>query len=340
LIDAALELAQTEGAGAVCEALGISRTRLGRRRTLKPGAAPAGDAPARRRSWRRLSDAEEKDVLDLLHTERFVDLAPAQVYTALLDEGRYACSISTMYRLLNKNREVKERRRQLRHPEYARPELLATGPNQLWSWDITKLRGPVKYAYYYLYVIMDVYSRYVVGWTVASRESAEIATELINESCLKQQILPQQLTIHADRGSAMTSKAVAELLSSLCVTKTHSRPHVSNDNCYSEAQFKTLKYRPDFPERFGSEQDSRCFCRAFFGWYNTVHYHSGIGLMTPETVHYQRADAVLQKRRETLMIAYEAHPERHVRKVPKPTTVPEAVWINPPQTQRPGDDRL
>jgi putative transposase len=245
-----------------------------------------------------------------------------------------------MYRLLDSQKEVKERRDQLRHPSYQKPELLATAPNQVWSWDITKLLGPVKWTYFYLYVILDIFSRYVVGWMVASRESALLAEKLIHETCQKQGIQPGQLLIHADRGSSMKSKPVALLLSDLGVTKTHSRPHTSDDNPYSEAQFKTLKYRPDFPERFGSLEDARAFCQAFFRWYNTDHHHSGIGLMTPHVVHYGLAQEAFKAREKVLLAAYEMHPERFVRKVPAPLALPQAAWINPPQSTMENENLL
>jgi putative transposase len=260
-----------------------------------------------------------------------MDKAPTEVYASLLDEGTYLCSVRTMYRVLAENNEVRERRNQLRHPQYKKPELLATGPNQVWSWDITKLLGPVKWTYFYLYVIMDIFSRYVVGWMLAQRESAALAKRLIKDTCLKQNIGQQQLTIHADRGSSMTSKSVALLLADLGVTKSHSRPHVSNDNPYSESQFKTLKYRPEFPKRFGSIEDARGFCQQLFHWYNNEHYHSGIGLLIPEMIHYNRAEQVISAREKVLLAAYNAHPERFVRKQPKPATIPEAAWINPPK---------
>lgn len=260
-----------------------------------------------------------------------MDKAPQEVYAALLDQGRYLCSIRTMYRILEASQEVKERRNQLRHPSYAKPELLATGPNQVWSWDITKLLGPVKWSYFYLYVILDIFSRYVVGWMVATRESALLAQKLIQETMRKQGVIPGQLVLHADRGSSMKSKPVALLLADLGVTKTHSRPHTRDDNPYSEAQFKTLKYRPDFPERFGSPEDARGFCQGFFPWYNTEHHHSGLGLMTPHAVHYGLAPALFQAREKVLLAAYEAHPERFVRKVPVPLALPKAAWINPPK---------
>jgi len=261
-----------------------------------------------------------------------MDKAPQEVYAALLDQGRYLCSIRTMYRLLEASQEVRERRDQLRHPSYAKPELLATAPNQVWSWDITKLLGPVKWAYFYLYVILDIFSRYVVGWMVASRETAVLAHKLIQETMEKQNIQPGQLTIHADRGPSMKSKPVALLLSDLGVTQTHSRPHISDDNPFSEAHFKTLKYRPDFPERFGSLEGARAFCQEFFTWYNTDHHHSGIGLMTPQVVHYGLAQEVFRAREKVLLAAYENHPERFVRKVPVPLALPQAAWINPPKS--------
>jgi putative transposase len=269
-----------------------------------------------------------------------MDQAPQEVYAALLDEGQYVCSIRTMYRLLEANQEVQERRNQLRHPAYQKPELLATAPNQVWSWDITKLLGPVKWSYFYLYVILDIFSRYVVGWMIASRETKALAQKLIQETIEKQIIRPGQLTIHADRGSSMKSKPVALLLSDLGVTKTHSRPHTSDDNPYSEAQFKTLKYRPDFPERFGSLGDARAFCQAFFSWYNTGHHHSGIGLMTPHAVHYGLAQEVFKAREKILLAAYERHPERFVRKVPVPLSLPQAAWINPPKPARENENLL
>ena len=314
---------------ATCEALGVARASLYRWRdkTRAPASVPA-PRPAPPRA---LAREEREQVLEVLHSERFVDQPPHQVYATLLDEGRYLCSIRTMYRILDAHGEVKERRHQLRHPAYAKPELLATGPHQVWSWDITKLKGPAKWAYFYLYVILDIFSRYVVGWMVASRESARLAHRLIGDSCAKQGIERDELTLHADRGSSMRSKTVALLLADLGVTKTHSRPYTSTDNPYSEAQFKTLKYRPEFPERFGCLMDARAFCRPFFHWYNTEHRHTGLALLTPEAVHYGRAEEVIQARHRVLETAYEAHPERFVRKPPAPLRLPEAVWINPPK---------
>jgi putative transposase len=301
---------------------------------------PTPEEPAlpARTSPRALSTAERAAVLDVLHSERFLDQAPAEVYAALLDEGIYHCSVRTMYRLLDAEGEIRERRKQARHPVYTRPELLAKGPNELWSWDITKLLGPAKWTYYYLYVILDVFSRYVVGWMLATRESAALAERLIGETLDKQGIPAGQLTIHADRGSSMTSKPVAFLLADLGVTKTHSRPHVSNDNPYSESQFKTMKYRPDFPARFGSAEDARAFCGPFFAWYNTEHHHSGLAFLTPEVVHFGQAEELLAARAQTLMAAYRAHPERFVHRPPAPRELPSAVWINPPEQTKVRDE--
>lgn len=286
--------------------------------------------PIVRVSPRALSPEERQETLDLLNSDRFVDLSPPQVYTALLDEGSYIASVSTMYRILREHGEIRERRDQLTHGTYARPELMATSPNELWSWDITKLRGPAKGLYYYLYVILDVFSRYSVGWTIQQCESQEIAEELIGQTCQKQNIEPGQLTIHADRGSAMTSKTVATLMADLGVIKSHSRPHISNDNPFSEAQFKTMKYRPQYPSRFGSIDEARAFGEMFFAWYNSEHYHSGIAMVTPQAMHYGHADRIIAARAQVLTSAHAAHPERFVRKQPVPQPLPTAVWINPP----------
>jgi putative transposase len=281
-----------------------------------------------------LSGEEEVAVLEILHADRFVDQAPLEIYNTLLDEGRYLCSIRTMYRILEKNNEVRERRNQLSHPRYEIPEILAERPNEVWSWDITKLKGPVKWTYFYLYVILDIFSRYVVGWMVAHRELASLAQKLVEQTSQKQNIQPGQLTIHADRGSSMTSKPVAFLMADLGITKSHSRPHVSNDNPYSESQFKTMKYRPGFPDRFGSIEDARSFCQDFFTWYNAEHYHSGISFLTPAVVHYGRAEQIIKERQAVLNTAYEKHPERFKGKMPKPGTLPTTAWINKPVPQK------
>ena len=322
---AAGELAPLVGISAACSGLGVARATFSRRQSL-PLQAPK----TRGRSPRALSPEERDAVLAVLHGERFVDCEPAQIVATLLDEGSWLCSTRTMYRLLEEHGEVRERRDQVRRPSYAAPELLATGPNQVWSWDITKLRGPTKGTYFHLYVIIDIFSRCVVGWMVARRESAELAKQLIAESCARQGISPGSLTIHADRGSSMKSKPVALLLSDLGVTKSHSRPHVSNDNPYSESHFRTFKYRSDFPDRFGSFEDARAHCQVFFPWYNTEHRHSGIGMLTPEDVHYGRAPRILAARGAVLALAHAAPPERFVRGAPRPAEPPSAVWINPP----------
>jgi len=324
-MDAVETLACVVGTAPACEALTINRASLYRRRCRPTTVARRRPTPTR-----ALSPVERQAVRDVLHSERFVDRAPAQVVATLLDEDVYHCSTRTMYRVLDSSREVRERRNQLRHPIYQKPELLATAPNQVWSWDITKLLGPAKWTYFYLYVILDIFSRYVVGWMLADAESARLAKRLIDEAYAKQRIAPGQLTIHADRGSSMKSHGVAVLLASLGVTKTHSRPHVSNDNPYSEAHFKTLKYCPAFPDRFGSYQDGLGFCHAFFRYYNHEHRHSGIGLMTPYAVHHGLAPQITAARQETLLNAYALHPERFVRRPPRPPVLPEAAWINPP----------
>ena len=314
------------GVAPTCAALGISTASYYRR--CKPPRAGCASRPSPPRT---LPVVERTAVLDLLHEPRFVDLAPAQVYAGLLDDGRYVCSERTMYRILEAHQEVRERRDQRRHPHYAAPQLLATAPNQLWSWDITKLRGPAKWTYFYLYVILDVFSRYVVGWMVAHRERAALAERLLRDTCARQGIVPGQLTIHADRGSSMTSKPVALLLADLGVIKSHSRPYVSDDNPFSESQFKTMKYRPQFPARFGSLVDARAFCQVFFPWYNTEHRHSGIGLLTPSAVHHGLADQRIADRAQVLAGAYAAHPERFVHGLPQPPARPTEVWINPPK---------
>lgn len=282
-------------------------------------------------SPRALSTQEQATVLDVLNSERFQDCAPRQVYATLLDAGIYVCHWSSMYRILSQNQQVSERRNQLVHPAALKPQIVATAPKQVWSWDITKLLGPTKYTFYYLYTILDVYSRYVPGWLLADRESEDLATELVQETCMKQHIPLGQLTLHADRGSAMTAKPLALLLSDLGVAKSHSRPRVSNDNPYSEAQFKTMKYRPDYPEFFGSLLDARTWAQGFFQWYNHEHKHSALCLLTPAVVHYGHADAVLRARQTVRQQAYAAHPERFVKGPPILPSLSPEVWINRPQ---------
>jgi putative transposase len=324
------QLAPKVGISAACEGLDVSRASFYRQQQPAPIEAKPRPRPAR-----SLSQAEQQKILEVLHSERFVDQSPGEVYATLLDEGIYLCSLRTMYRILAAHDEVRERRNQRRHPVYEKPQLLATGPNQLWSWDITKLPGPCKYTYFQLYVILDVFSRYVVGWMVAHRESETLAERLIRLTCQKQGIQPGQLTLHADRGSSMRSKTVALLLSDLGIIKSHSRPHVSNDNPFSEAQFKTLKYQPQFPEKFGSIEHSRSVCLPFFDWYNHEHHHSGIGWLTPAMLHYGQAERVMQEREQVLRAAYLAHPERFVKGMPLPPRAPTEVWINPPPSTSP-----
>ena len=322
------QLAPTVGIASACAALGVARASFYR----QPVFGPALPLPPRPTPARALNTEERETVRATLNSTRFQDCAPAAIQATLLDEGQYLCSTRTMYRVLNEDDQSRERRDQLTHPAYQKPELLATAPNQLWSWDITKLRGPAKWTYYYLYVILDVFSRYVVGWMIAPREAAALATKLIEETCEKHLILPDQLTIHADRGSSMRSKPVAFLLADLSITKTHSRPYTSNDNPYSESQFRTMKYRPEFPDRFGCLQDSHAFCQRFFPWYNDHHRHSGIGMLTPATVHFGQAPAIREKRQTVLDAAYLAHPDRFVRRPPMPLPLPKEVWINKPHS--------
>lgn len=321
------ELAAATGTAAACEALGLPRASLYRVRNPRPARQRA----PRPKPERALAVTERATVLDVLNSERFADQAPAEIHATLLDEGTYLCSVRTMHRILAENNQVRERRNLLRHPAYAKPELLATGPNQVWSWDITKLRGPGKWNYFQLYVIIDIFSRYVVGWIVAAAESALLAEKFIADTYAKEKIVSGKLTLHADRGSSMKSKPVEFLLADLGVAKTHSRPHVSDDNPYSEAQFKTLKYRHDFPDRFGSIEHAREHCQEFFPWYNKEHHHSGIAMLTPDAVHHGRAEQILEQRRVVLAAAYAAHPERFPWGVPAPLKLPHAVWINPPK---------
>lgn len=322
------ELAPQVGKVSACAALILPRSTFYR---LQKPVAATPTARARRLSPRALTAHEKETVLDLLNSERFQDQAPRETYATLLDDGLYVCHWRSMYRFLAENQQVSERRNQLVHPPAPRPELVATAANQLWSWDITKLLGPTKRTFYYLYVILDVYSRYVPGWLLAECESEELAKELVMQTCAKQKIPLGQLTLHADRGSAMISKPLALLLADLGITKSHARPHVSNDNPYSEAHFKTMKYRPDYPEFFGSLVDARAWAQPFFQWYNHEHKHSALGLLPPAVVHYGQAPTVLRARQQVLHQAYAAHPERFVKGPPTLATLPQEVWINRPQ---------
>jgi putative transposase len=334
VIDAAIaELTPIVGVRAGCAAVGEAQARWYRRHRQSPPPPRVERVPAPQP--RALSEVERKELRRVLNSEEFVDEAPATVYAKLLDQGVYLASVPTMYRVLREHDEVHERRRQATHSAAKKPELLASKPNEVWSWDISKLLGPQKWTYYYLYVIIDIYSRYVPGWMLAHAENAQLAETLLADTVTKQSIDRHQLTIHADRGSPMTAKPVAFLLADLGVTKSHSRPHCSNDNPFSESQFRTMKYRPEFPDRFGCFEDAHAHCGRFFGWYNDEHRHSGIGLHTPADVHYGRAAAIRQQRAVILDAAYTAHPERFVRKHPEPPRLPTAVWINEPKEDTP-----
>lgn len=304
---------------------GVSRATAHRRAVLGPVRAPAPRAAP----VNQLSAVERARVLAVLNSDRFVDATPVEVFATLLDEGVYLASVATLYRVLRENRQVVERRRQARHPARKRPELIATGPGQVFTWDITKLPGPVRGSYFEAYVMIDIFSRYIVGWKVAATESAELAEGFLADVFAVHGI-PR--VVHADRGTSMTSKRVADLLADLHVVRSHSRPHVSNDNPYSEAAFKTVKYHPSFPARFGSIQDARVFCESFFTWYNHEHHHSGIGLHTPAAVHYGHAAAITVTRQQILDQAWAAHPERFTRRPePKTLRLPDTAWINRPE---------
>jgi putative transposase len=323
----AIEAVTTTGeTAALCQSVGLARATLYRRRQPARPSAPT----VRAASSRALIPAERQAVLDVLHSARFVDQSPAEVQATLLEEQTYLCSTRTMYRILDAAQEVRERRDQARHPAYAKPELVATAPNQIWSWDITKLKGPIPYLYYSLYVILDLFSRYVVGWMVATHENARLAQRLIEATCRKQRIGPHQITIHADRGAPMRSQLLVELYADLCIAVSHSRPRVSNDNPFSEAQFRTFKYRPEFPDRFGSIEHGRRVSRDLFAWYNDAHHHSGLSYLTPADVHYGRAATILEGRHQTRLAAYAKHPDRFVQGPPRLEILPHAVWINPP----------
>ena len=324
---ATVDLPREVATAPVCEALGLSRAAVYRRKN-PPEAKVQRPRP---RPARALDPDERQEVLDTLHAERFCDQSPVEVYQTLLEDERYLCAPRTMYRILADSKEVRERRNQLRHPRYHRPELVATRPNEVWSWDITKLKGPIKWTYYHLYVMLDLFSRYVVGWLLGTNESASLAARLVSETCAKQNVREGDLTIHADRGTAMTSKSLAEKLIDLGVNKSHSRPRVSNDNPFSEAQFKTLKYWPGFPGRFDSPQHGREVGRAFFPWYNHEHHHSALCYLTPAVVHHGQAERVLAERHRVRMAAYLERPGRFVNGPPRLETLPEAVWINPPE---------
>jgi transposase InsO family protein len=311
----------------LCHALEIPRATYYRNQCS--GNTPAISPPKPPKN--ALSHEEKQHVLDLLHGEPFVDKTPYEIFNKLIDDGEYYCSTRTMYRILEKQGENRDRRGQRHHRDAVKPELMATRPNEVWSWDITKLRSYRKWTYFYLYVILDIYSRYVVGWLIADCESKELARELIQKTALKQGIQPHQLTLHSDNGPCMTSHTVSQLLEYLSIIKTHSRPYTSDDNPFSESQFKTMKYCPEFPGQFEDIVGAEKFSQTFFPWYNKEHYHSGISWLTPESVHLGYADAILDKRYEALLKAYLKNPTRFNNKLPKRKQLAPAVYINPPQ---------
>ncbi len=323
---AVAQLAPAVGVATACRALGVSRASVYRHQTPRVPSAP----PPRRPPPRTLTAREQTDVLETLHQERFVDRAPATVYAILLEEGRYLCSIRTMYRVLKAAGEVHERRRQRTHPHREPPRLVATGPNQIWTWDITRLPGAGKWASYPLYVVLDLFSRYVVGWMVASRETAALARRLINSACQKQGVQPGQLTLHQDRGAPMTAKTFSQLLIDLDILASYSRPRVADDNPFSESHFKTVKYAPAYPGRFLKPEEAQDYFQTFFPWYNTQHRHSGLGLLTPEAVHYGRAEDLQTTRQCVLDEAYRVYPERFANGPPQAPKIPTEVWINQP----------
>ena len=325
---AAEQLAAAVGLAAACRALGVPRASVYRQRL--PGVVlPSQQSP--RACPRALTPTERGQVLQTLHEERFVDRAPATVYATLLEEKRYLCSIRTMYRVLAAAGEVTERRPQRRHPRREPPRLVATAPNQVWTWDITRLATVHKWTTYALYVVLDLFSRYVVAWMVATRETAQLAQRLVREACQKQCVEPGQLILHQDRGAPMTAKTFSQLLVDLEILASYSRPRVSDDNPYSESHFKTVKYAPAYPGYFDSPEHAQAYFRVFFPWYNTEHRHSGLGLHTPETIHYDRAEELQVVRQRALDHAYAVNPKRFVNGHPQAPTPPEEVWINQPQ---------
>jgi putative transposase len=312
---------------ALCYALEVSRATYYRHLYRKKIPAVSHYKPPKN----ALSGDERQQVLDIMHSEPFVDKTPYDVFNTLIDKGEYYCSPRTMYRILESQGESQDRRNQRNHRDAVKPELMATGANQVWSWDITKLRSDKKWTYFYLYVIIDIYSRYVVGWLIADCESKELAGQLIQKSTLKQGIQPHTLTLHSDNGPSMTSHTVSQLLDNLGITKTHNRPYTSDDNSFSESQFKTLKYCPEFPGTFLDIDSAEAFSRKFFRWYNAEHYHSGISWLTPASVHYGHGENILEKRYQAMLQAYEKNTIRFNNKMPKRMTLAPAVYINPPQ---------
>jgi len=321
------KLSARVGMREACALIGIARVTMQRR--LKPRLRVI--AKRKSRSERALSEAERAAILEVAHTARFSDFSVREIYATLLDEGTYVGSISTMYRVLRDAGETRERRRLATHPAAIKPELAATAPNQVWSWDITKLLGPQKWTYYHLYVVLDVYSRYVVGWRLEARESATLATELFTETIAKEDVDPKFLTVHSDGGTSMTSKSLTQLFADLGVVKSRSRPHVSNDNPFIESHYKTLKYCPTYPGNFANIEQARAYCRRFFAWYNAEHRHSGIALLTPEDVHRGRVKERRDARRDVLQAAYARNPKRFVHGTPEPPALKPIVFINPPE---------
>jgi putative transposase len=330
MIDLVEENRETVGIKAACLAFNIPES------TYYRWIAPVkiSDKPKDFEHHRALKPEEKSEVLEVLSSEKYVDKAPAAVVACLLDEGRYLCSIGTMYRILKENRATKERRDQRRHPEYVKPELIATGPNQVWTWDITKIKTGIKFKYHHLYVIIDMFSRYVVGWVVHDHEDAGLASQLIEQTCEKQKILPGELTIHADRGAAMKSQSVAQLMADLDINKSHSRPYVSDDNPYSESQFKTMKYHSSYPKIIATAEEAKLYLRGWFDWYNNEHTHSGIAMLKPVEVHTGQAEKVLCQRQVVLNAAFERHPERFPKGRPRVIQLADAVYINKPKDEK------
>lgn len=321
-----ISLEQSIPISQLCQGLQLSRATLYRRGAQKPAAH---SKPSQ--SPQALNPEQQQAVLELLHSPRFVDKTPYDVFYTLLDEGHYYCSIRTMYRLLDAREENKDRRQLRCHRDAVKPELIATAINQVWSWDITKLLSMQRLVYYHLYVILDIFSRYVVGWLIADREAKELAKKLIQKSALKQGVQPDTLTMHADNGPSMTSGTVGDLLENLGIAKSHNRPYTSNDNPFSESQFKTLKYCPEFPKRFASLKEAEAFCQQFFKWYNQAHYHSGIQWLTPQSVHYGQGEDILKQRHQAMMNAYQQNPARFNHQAPEIKQLQSAVYINPPE---------
>lgn len=332
MVAAIQELSREMSVSDACNAMDFPRSTYYRLTTFtsSPSKKSSAEGGSTQGSSRGLGSVEREQIRQVLNSERFVDCTPYVIYATLLDEGTYLCSISTMYRILRENDEVRERRNQRKLPVYKKPELLATKPNMLWSWDISWLRGPVAGKYYFLYVIIDVFSRYIVAWTIAEVESADLAQKLIAFACQNQDIERGKLTLHSDRGPAMLSIPVAHLLEQMGVAKSHSRPYTSNDNPYSEAQFKTMKYRFDYPQRFDSIDHALTWARHFVQWYNFEHLHSGIGLIPPAALHFGHAQQIFEHRQLALDAAYLAHPERFINGKPQPPVIPTEVWINKP----------